>query len=94
MQEVDGDSIVMLQKAGTVEQLSICGFNTIKKQMKFKKAVMLFECDSSSTPSAADSGLTVNVKDEKFEVSSKRHKLTKTELNQLPAEEKRLYLRM
>ena len=90
---MDGDSIVMLQKAGTIEQLNICGFNTIKKQMKFKKAVMLLECDSSSTPSAADSGLTVNA-NEKFKVSSKRHKLTKTELNQLPAKEKRLYLRM
>ena len=91
---MDGDSIVMLQKAGTIEQLSICGFNTIKKQMKFKKAVMLLECDSSSTPSAADSGFTVNANYEKFKISSKCHKLTKTELNQLPAEEKRLYLRM
>ena len=88
-QEVDGDTLVMLQKSGTIEQLSICGFHTKKKQMQFKKAVMLVEPESSST--ASGSGPTENPND--IEVSNEQHKVTKAELK-LPAEEKRMHLRM
>ena len=85
---MDGDTLVMLQKYEAIEQLSISGFDTKKKQMQFKKAVMLLEPESSSI--ASGSGPTENPNDE---VSNKRHKLTKAELK-LPAKEKRLYLRM
>ena len=80
-QEVDGDTLVTLQRSGTIEQLSISGFDTKKKQMQFKKAVMLLEPESSSI--ASGSGPTKNPNDE---VSNKRHKLTKAELK-LPAKE-------
>lgn len=40
-QEVDGETLVMLHKCEGTEQLSTCGFSTIKKQMKFMKAIML-----------------------------------------------------
>ena len=80
-QEVDGDTLVMLQRSGTIEQLSISGFDTKKKQMQFKKVVMLVEPESSSI--ASGSGPTENPNDK---VSNKRHKLTKAEFK-LPAKE-------
>ena len=80
----------MLHKYGSTEQLSICGFTTIKSQMKFKKA--LFLLTEASEPSKTQ--VVEPAKATMAPKNSNQHKLTKTELNKISAEEQRLYLRM
>ena len=89
-QEIDGETLVMLHKCGSTEQLSSCGFTTIKSQMKFKKAVFALTEDSSETSKVLDSPKAIISPNK----SSGRHKLTKLELSKISAEEQRLYLRM
>lgn len=93
-QEVDGETLLMLCTAGSIDQLHACGLRTVKQQMKLRKLSF-----SSPTPNSASSdvGSSISALSGNSDLSrspASDRKLTKAELNALSPEDKRVYLMM
>ena len=76
-QEVDGSTLVMLANSGTVEQLKLCGFKTVKQQLHLRKLLLSTNLQST-TPG--------------IPVSAKAGKLTLSAIKDMSPEDKHLYL--
>ena len=82
----------MLHKSGNIDQLAQCGLTTIRRQMQFKKAVIMLLNDGEQENSDKSIAKTEETTTQKL--ISSRHKLSKEQLKKISAEEQRLYLKM
>ena len=82
-QQVDGETLLLLICSGSIEQLKICGFKTIKDQLTLKKVIS--EDDGSNLKK-------INSIRPTGEAKPSSSKLTLSEMKCMSAEEKRLYL--
>ena len=81
-QEVDGETLVMLAHSGSMEQLRLCGFKTIKQQLSLRKLIS----PSSLTTSTSSATAPVTLS------SSKAGKLSLASIKGMSSEDKHLYL--
>ena len=85
-QEIDGETLLMLCKTGTTDQLKACGLETVKDQLKLKKLIQGSEKTSvvavTEQVACGTSCMELN------------RKLPPSELGKISPEDRRIYLMM
>ena len=85
-QEIDGETLLMLCKTGTIDQLKACGLETVKDQLKLKRLIQGSEKTSvvavTEQVACGTSCIELN------------RKLSLSELGKISPEDRRIYLMM
>ncbi|XP_065892403.1 putative autophagy-related protein 11 [Dysidea avara] len=80
---VDGETLKMLGEEGSMEQFKACGLSTVMEQLKVKRLLKPAAAADANVPVAQYSPM-----------ARTGYKLTKRELNDIPAKHKMVYLMM
>ena len=85
-QEIDGETLLMLCKTGTTDQLKACGLETVKDQLKLKRLIQGSEkiCVVAVTEQVACGTSCIEL----------NRKLSLSELGKISPEDRRIYLMM
>ena len=82
---VDGETLQLLAKYGTIEQYKACGLRTVKQQMQLRRLHHTDEREGTSSLESSESEMSTRQVDRKF---------TLKELETLSPEDRRIYLMM